>query len=85
MQKRNLKREAVYLNESLNDANNSLYTPFYLNFEIIDSKTLKPLPPAKKKTFLQNLFYNNFIEEISLSCIFNDPLVKATLPNRCSI
>ena len=50
MKKRNLKQTAFFLSESLNDADNSLYTQWYLmSLDIIDSKILLPPRLAKKR------------------------------------
>ena len=49
MKKRNLNW--IALNESLNDANSSLYAQKYLmSLDITDFKIFKPPPPVKKKT-----------------------------------
>ena len=88
MKKRNLKQTAFFLSESLNDADNSLYTQWYLmSLDIIDSKILLPPRLAKKrappKSICKISFNNKLLRQLilHLSIHSHDTLVKACLSN----
>ena len=90
MKKCNLRKTAALLSDNLNNANNAMYSQWYLMaLDIIDSKILKPPPVNKKKAPPKNVckvfFDNKAVEQINLPRIFNDALVKQALPNLPSV